>query len=123
MHLANKTAIVTGSTSGIGLGTAKALAAAGANIVLNGFGDAALIEQLKKEVKEAGAATHRIAPAREWLLDNFYLLEEELRNAQRHLPRVEGHRRVAVTLALGEGIEQARERARDAAAELKIELR
>lgn len=38
-------------------------------------------------------------------------------------PRVEGHRRVAVTLALGEDIEKARERARDAAAALKIELR
>ena len=55
MHLANKTAIVTGSTSGIGLGTAKALAAHGANIVLNGFGDDALIAQLKEEVKAAGA--------------------------------------------------------------------
>lgn len=38
--LANKTALVTGSTSGIGLGIAKALARQGANIVLNGFGDA-----------------------------------------------------------------------------------
>jgi phosphoribosylglycinamide formyltransferase 2 len=38
-------------------------------------------------------------------------------------PRVEGHRRVAVTLALGEDIERARERARDAADLLKIELR
>ena len=37
--LANKTALVTGSTSGIGLGIAKALARQGANIVLNGFGD------------------------------------------------------------------------------------
>ncbi|MBT0569301.1 3-hydroxybutyrate dehydrogenase [Curvibacter sp. CHRR-16] len=37
--LKGKTAIVTGSTSGIGLGIAKALAAQGANIVLNGFGD------------------------------------------------------------------------------------
>jgi phosphoribosylglycinamide formyltransferase 2 len=38
-------------------------------------------------------------------------------------PRVEGHRRVAVTLALADDIEQARERARDAAAALRIELR
>lgn len=38
-------------------------------------------------------------------------------------PRVEGQRRVAVTLALGEDIEQARERARKAASELHIELR
>lgn len=37
--LNGKTAVVTGSTSGIGLGLAKALATAGANIVLNGFGD------------------------------------------------------------------------------------
>eukprot|EP01032_Pedospumella_encystans_P022974 gene22974-26020_t len=37
--LQGKTALVTGSTSGIGLGIAKALAQQGANIVLNGFGD------------------------------------------------------------------------------------
>lgn len=37
--LKGKTALVTGSTSGIGLGIAKALASQGANIVLNGFGD------------------------------------------------------------------------------------
>ena len=38
-------------------------------------------------------------------------------------PRVEGHRRVGVTAALGATIDQARERARDAAAQLSIELR
>jgi 3-hydroxybutyrate dehydrogenase len=42
--LAGRTAIVTGSTSGIGLGIARALAQAGANVVLNGFGDAKEIE-------------------------------------------------------------------------------
>jgi 3-hydroxybutyrate dehydrogenase len=44
MHLQGKAALVTGSTSGIGLGIAKALASAGANIIINGFGDADAIE-------------------------------------------------------------------------------
>lgn len=49
--LAGKTALVTGSTSGIGLGIAKALARQGANIVLNGFGD---VEGPKAEVAALG---------------------------------------------------------------------
>jgi 3-hydroxybutyrate dehydrogenase len=47
MALQGKVALVTGSTSGIGLGVARALAAAGADIMLNGFGDAAQIEALR----------------------------------------------------------------------------
>jgi len=50
--LANKTALITGSTSGIGLGIAKALARQGANIVLNGFGD---VEGPKAEIAALGA--------------------------------------------------------------------
>ena len=45
--LKGKVAVVTGSTSGIGLGIASALAQQGADIVLNGFGDAAEIEKIR----------------------------------------------------------------------------
>lgn len=45
MSLASKTAVVTGSTSGIGLAIARAFAKDGANVVINGFGDAAAVEK------------------------------------------------------------------------------
>ena len=55
--LAGKTAIVTGSTSGIGLGIAKAFAEAGANVVLSGLGQAADIEHTRMELADATGVT------------------------------------------------------------------
>ena len=53
--LNGKSALVTGSTSGIGLGIARALAQQGAGIMLNGFGDPAEIEKLRQGLaKEYG---------------------------------------------------------------------
>ena len=48
--LKGKVAVVTGSTSGIGLGIARTLAAQGANIILNGFGDTKEIEVLRQSI-------------------------------------------------------------------------
>ncbi|PKO44998.1 MAG: 3-hydroxybutyrate dehydrogenase [Betaproteobacteria bacterium HGW-Betaproteobacteria-3] len=57
--LSGKTALVTGSTSGIGLAIAEQFAKAGAHIVLNGFGDAAEIATLRARLaKEHGVQVH-----------------------------------------------------------------
>jgi 3-hydroxybutyrate dehydrogenase len=51
--LKGKVAVVTGSTSGIGLGIAQALAAAGADLMINGFGEDAAIEKLREGIATA----------------------------------------------------------------------
>ncbi len=53
--LKGKTAVVTGSTSGIGLGIARALAGVGADVMLNGFGEPKMIDKLRYDLaKEFG---------------------------------------------------------------------
>ncbi|MCF3932134.1 3-hydroxybutyrate dehydrogenase [Acuticoccus sp. M5D2P5] len=54
MMLKGKSAVITGSTSGIGLAYAKALAAEGVNVMINGFGDEAAIEKERKGLEAAG---------------------------------------------------------------------
>jgi 3-hydroxybutyrate dehydrogenase len=61
--LQGKTAIVTGSTSGIGLGIAEAFARAGANVVLNGFGEALQIEKTRSELSQRTNAKIVYSPA------------------------------------------------------------
>jgi 3-hydroxybutyrate dehydrogenase len=77
MMLQGKAAVVTGSTSGIGLGIATALAAQGSAIMLNGFGDAGAIEKLKRDLAErngvkvgySGADMTKPAEIRQMIVD------------------------------------------------------
>lgn len=63
MFLKGKRAVVTGSTSGIGLGIARALAAEGAAVVLNGFGDADAIAAILHELSAMSGAEAVHVPA------------------------------------------------------------
>ena len=57
MLLRGKCALVTGSTSGIGLAMARAFAAEGAKVMINGFGDAGEIEAIRAELEQASGTT------------------------------------------------------------------
>jgi 3-hydroxybutyrate dehydrogenase len=61
--LKRKSSIVTGSTSGIGLGIARAMAQNGADVMLNGFGDAQTIEFTRAELQRQCGVKVRYSPA------------------------------------------------------------
>jgi 3-hydroxybutyrate dehydrogenase len=63
MSLKGKSAVITGSTSGIGLAIAKALAAQGANVMINGFGDAAAIEAERAGIEKEYGVRALYSPA------------------------------------------------------------
>ena len=63
MNLTSKTAVVTGSTSGIGHAIALAFAKEGANVVLNGFGDAGEIEKIRAGIESEFGVKAIYSPA------------------------------------------------------------
>ncbi len=66
----------------------------------------AILIDVSNLLTTAVAANHRITPASEWLLDNFYLIEEQIRTAKRHLPK--GYSRELPRLAHGPSAELPR---------------
>jgi 3-hydroxybutyrate dehydrogenase len=75
--LKGKSALVTGSTSGIGAATARALAQAGANVTLNGLGDAAAIESQRKTLAKEFGVEIAYSPADMTKPDEIALMVRE----------------------------------------------
>ncbi|MBB3017527.1 3-hydroxybutyrate dehydrogenase [Microvirga lupini] len=86
MTLTSKTAVVTGSTSGIGLAIARALAKEGANIVLNGLGDEAEIEKTRAGIESEFGVKALYSPANMLKSDE---IEEMVRLGERSFGSVD----------------------------------
>ena len=80
MTLTSKTAVVTGSTSGIGLAIARAFAKEGANVVINGFGDAGEIEKTRAGIESEYGVKAIYSPAD---MSKPHEIEEMIRLAER----------------------------------------
>lgn len=81
-----RNAIVTGSTSGIGLAIARSLAGSGANVVINGFGDAAAIEAERAGIEQDFNVTCLYSPAD---MSRAEDIADMVRNAERELGSVD----------------------------------
>lgn len=79
MTLKSKTAVVTGSTSGIGLAIARAMAKEGANVVINGLGEAAEIEKVRSAIESDFGVKAIYSPANMLKADE---IEQMIRTAE-----------------------------------------
>jgi len=79
--LSGKSAIVTGSTSGIGLGIAEAFAAAGMNVMLNGLGDEKEVETLRRDIEKRHGVTVSYSAADMSKPDQIVAMVERARDA------------------------------------------
>lgn len=84
--LKNKTALVTGSTSGIGLGIARALAAEGCQIMLHGLGDPKVHQQIRADLESEFAIKVRLSDAD---VTDLSQLEQLISHTERELGPIE----------------------------------
>ena len=92
-ELAGRTAIVTGSTSGIGLGIAQAFAASGMHVMLNGFGDKAEIQKIRADMEETYGIKTAYSAADMSKPDEIVRMVEDARKAARQGRRARQQRR------------------------------